>query len=101
MTLTSIDPTPFDIVDGYDRTQHPRRFMVRRLTLAEVKALGCGDHCKFVDLKGQLRELKINGAPKTWKTRPDEVSVPVKYGMYEYGRLDTVEALTRLVKVVG
>jgi len=32
--------------------------------------------------------VKINGKPKTWKTRPDDVSVPIKYGLYEYATID-------------
>jgi hypothetical protein len=28
-----------------------------------------------------------NGATQTWKTRPTEFRVPVKYGMYAYGQL--------------
>ena len=26
----------------------------------------------------------MNGKPKTWKTRPDEVRVLVKWGLYRY-----------------
>lgn len=29
-------------------------------------------------------EVRRNGATKTWKTRPGEFRIPVKYGMYEY-----------------
>lgn len=28
--------------------------------------------------------VRRNGATKTWKTRPGEFRIPVKYGMYEY-----------------
>ena len=31
---------------------------------------------------------KVNGKPKTWKTRPDDVNVPVKYGLYEYTTIE-------------
>jgi hypothetical protein len=72
------------------------------MTLDEVKGLGHGDRVKFLANDGTLRELKINGAVKTWKTRPDEVSVPVKYGFYSsgQGRFETFEALQRLVVVL-
>lgn len=29
-------------------------------------------------------EVRRNGATKTWKTRPGEFRIPVKYGLYEY-----------------
>lgn len=31
----------------------------------------------------KIIECRVSGAPKLWKTRPYEVRVPVKYGMYE------------------
>ncbi len=42
----------------------------------------------FVSLANKgpyFRCCRVNGAPKTWKTRPD-VELPVKYGMYECAR---------------
>lgn len=39
----------------------------------------------------KVRKFKVNGTPKTWKTRPDDVKVPIKYGMYEYAYLGTVD----------
>ena len=32
--------------------------------------------------------VKVNGKPKTWKTRPDDVDIPIKYGLYEYARIE-------------
>lgn len=29
--------------------------------------------------------VRVSGACKTWKTRPSEFKLPVKYGMYESG----------------
>lgn len=29
-----------------------------------------------------------NGKTKTWKTRPADFRIPVKYGLYEYGYID-------------
>ena len=29
--------------------------------------------------------VRRNGQTKTWKTRPNEFSIPVKYGLYEFG----------------
>lgn len=92
---------PFAMVDGYDRNKHKRTYMVRYLTLAEVKALSHASDVPFIANDGTLRRCRINGAVKTWKRDPNRVEVPVKYGMYEYARFDTAEALTRFVAIVG
>lgn len=33
-----------------------------------------------------------NGKTQTWKTRPDSFSIPVKFGLYSYGRITETEA---------
>jgi len=38
------------------------------------------------NLQTALLRVKINGKPKTWKTRSD-VEIPVKYGLYEYAHV--------------
>lgn len=89
-----------EVRDGYAR---PRKRLpnptvkVRRMTLEEVKALRPGQRVDFIANDGQLRQLTINGNVQTWKRDAQRVEVPVKYGMYEYARLDTAEALQRLV----
>lgn len=35
----------------------------------------------------RLEVWRRNGATQTWKRRPDDWSVPVKFGLYAYGRL--------------
>lgn len=37
---------------------------------------------KYADGKNFLR-ARVNGACKTWKTRPDDFSIPMKYGFRE------------------
>lgn len=69
----------------------------RSMTIDEAKALAYGDRVWFRANDGQARMLKINGAPKIWKTRPNDVSVPVKYGLYEYGRMNAREVESRLL----
>jgi hypothetical protein len=27
---------------------------------------------------------RVNGKPKTWKTMPDRIRIPVKHGLYSY-----------------
>lgn len=89
---------PFDIVDGYARklkTKPAQTVRVRHMTLAEVKELS--GYADIIGNDGTLRTVKINGAVKTWKTDPGRIEVPVKYGMREYARFDTAEALRRFV----
>ena len=58
------------------------------MTLTEAKKLRRG---QIVYLKGEHdsdgspSKCKVNGKVQTWKTRPAEVKVPVKRGLYEYG----------------
>ena len=33
-----------------------------------------------------------NGATQTWKTRPNNFRVPVKYGLYDYGQIRETDA---------
>lgn len=99
--ITQQGNEPFAVVDGYDRNKHKRTYMVRYLTLAEVKELSHKRDVPFIANDGTLRRIAINGAVKTWKRDPNRVEVPVKYGMYEYGRFDAAEALRRFVAIVG
>jgi len=36
---------------------------------------------------GTPQRWRVNGKPKTWKTRPTEISIPVKHGLYQYGKI--------------
>jgi len=68
------------------RVQYPQydESKYRPLTIEEIKQLRLGDRVQFVSRTHDVRRIKINGAPKTWKTRPHDVKVPVKYGLYEF-----------------
>lgn len=35
----------------------------------------------------ERQEWRSNGQLKTWKTRPNEFRLPIKYGLYEYSYL--------------
>lgn len=50
------------------------------ITLEQAKALRPGD----ILLDPYNRRWKVNGQVTTWKTRPNEVRVPVKHGLYGY-----------------
>jgi hypothetical protein len=41
---------------------------------------------------GASLEVRRNGKTKTWKTRPGEFRIPVKYGLYEYFYIDNRNA---------
>jgi len=60
------------------------------MTLSEAKLLTPGDiiyHKTQTNYNGSSQQWRINGKVKTWKTRPNEVRVPIKRGMYEYDYL--------------
>jgi hypothetical protein len=40
---------------------------------------------------GKVRQVRVSGKLKTWKTRPNDWKLPVKYGMYENAYIGTVE----------
>lgn len=62
------------------------------MKVEELKQLKSGDRV-LVFRYNKPYVLKINGKPKTWKTRPDNVQIPYKYGLYEYGYIgNTIES---------
>ena len=58
------------------------------ITVSQAKALRPGRHIyakgKF-NADGTAMRAKVNGRVQTWKTRPNEVKIPYKRGLYEYG----------------
>jgi hypothetical protein len=72
-----------ELVNGYDRKKNPERARYRRMTVFEAKRLKYGQRVPCLANDGTARECRVSGAPKTWKTRPGDVRVPVKYGMHE------------------
>lgn len=61
------------------------------MTLEQAKTLTYGQHVHHVSVTnadGTPQRFKVTGKVKTWKTRPSEVRVPIKRGMYEHGYLD-------------
>jgi hypothetical protein len=60
----------------------------RAMTVSEATMLTSGAHVWFLTIQGDARTAKVNGKPKTWKTLPGRVEVPIKYGLYEYCRFD-------------
>lgn len=74
----------FTLKSGYAGNREPEK-TYRLMSWLETSQLHYGQHVEVIDLHDQVRTVKINGSPKTWKTRPGNVSIPWKYGMYEYG----------------
>ena len=55
------------------------------MTIQQAKQLRYGEVLKHRHLKGpdgKPYRCRVSGKPQTWKTRPDEVKVPVKFGLY-------------------
>jgi hypothetical protein len=46
--------------------------------------------------EGTYLEVRWSGAAKTWKTRPEDVDRPAKYGLYEHIRLGNVSGCPKL-----
>ncbi len=69
------------------------------LTLEKAKTLTNGQrltHKTQRNASGDLKTVKVNGNAKTWKTRPNAVRIPAKYGLYEFfqiGQGDTDKAI--------
>lgn len=60
------------------------------ITLEQAKALKYGDyvhHTSATNADNTPQRFRVTGKVKTWKTRPNEVKIPIKRGMYEYGYL--------------
>lgn len=56
------------------------------MTLKEAKNLKgyeTLEHKTKTNTRGLIR-VKVNGRPKTWKTRPEAIRIPAKYGLYEF-----------------
>jgi len=60
------------------------------ITFEQAKNLKIGDELHHYSLKnadGTCQRWRVNGAVKLWKTRPDQIKVPIKRGMREFGYL--------------
>jgi hypothetical protein len=86
---------------GYKIGRFEGTIDARLMVASEAQKLQRGDRIMFVSQGGGVLrqgggvlQCRVSGKPKTWKTRPGHVRVPVKYGLYEnsyvesYGGLD-------------
>lgn len=87
------------------KTTPPAAF--RPVTLGEVLAVANGaNHAPWFIISvsnGRAYRVRRNGAIKTWKTRPYDVSIPLKVGFRECFRLtqDDIAAGRLLVECDG
>lgn len=61
------------------------------ITVEEAKGLKPGDilyHAVNRNADGTAQRWRVNGKVRTWKTRPNEVQVPVKHGMWICAHVD-------------
>jgi hypothetical protein len=65
------------------KKKNPKQHNYAALTLEDYKALSTGDHVYFVTRHGTLAQAKVTSV-KTWKTRPGDVDVNLKYGLRVY-----------------
>ena len=55
------------------------------ISLKQAKKLRLGQvlyHTTNRNSDGSPERWRVNGQVKTWKTRPNEVRIPIKYGLY-------------------
>ena len=71
------------VKSGYSQPRFDGTINVRPMVAREAQALRYGETLMFLDQNGNVRECRVSGAPKLWKTRPGHVRVPIKYGFYE------------------
>jgi hypothetical protein len=48
-------------------------------------------HVSNKNADGSPQRWRVNGKVKTWKTMPDRIEIPIKYGLYHYDTLTTME----------
>lgn len=68
-----------------DGRKNPESVEYELLSFDECKKLAIESHCDVLDKNGKICRVKITSV-KTWKTRPNELLIGWKFGMYEYGK---------------
>ena len=54
-----------------------------RLSLDDMKQISQGDRIDFLSRQGAIKQVTVTSI-KTWKTRPNDIRLGLKYGLYEY-----------------
>ena len=87
------------VTSGYKPVRFSGELNVRPMSAQEAQRLSYSDRLMFLDTPTTVRECRVTGKPKTWKTRPGHVRVPIKYGMYESSYADSYGGLSDTVTV--
>jgi hypothetical protein len=65
--------------------------MISRSEAMTVDVFHYGECVRRIGPRGGVTERvenwRRNGKTQTWKTRPDEYRIPVKYGMYNFSQI--------------
>ena len=62
------------------------------MTIKEAKELTTGTilyEKRYMNADGSPRRWRVNGKVKTWKRDKSRIEIPVKHGLYSYGRICT------------
>jgi len=82
--------------------EHEHKKKLRRekeekmITLEQAKNLKHGDilhHIEYKNADGSPVRLRVTGKVKTWKSNPNRIVVPLKYGYKSYGYLSNEDCL--------
>ena len=73
--------------DHYDRKKSRPLLTWEFLTFEEVKALHAGDRPHFQTSLGDIAQVKVTSI-KTWKTRPGNIHLGVKYGQFDFSYVE-------------
>lgn len=81
----TLDLSVIAVPNGYSRKNPKEKINVRPITFEEAQN---GDFDGCIAFNGEYRDLRENGRVKTWKTRPGDLSIPVKYGLKNAFRVE-------------
>lgn len=70
------------VYDG-KRDKVGREVKYKLLTFDEVKAIPQGARVDFWARQNVVKQVRVTSI-KTWKTRPGDIRLGLKYGLYEY-----------------
>jgi len=74
----------FNAYDGHDRRKKRPLQRYRFMTADEARELKWGDVVTWRYSEDEVLRARVAGKPKTWKTRPGDVDVTLKYGLNTY-----------------
>lgn len=82
-----------DIAPAYRvKRSKPEVGKFRLMSIDEIKRLSRGEWVWCMMADDSAIRMRVNGEVKRWKRRPDEVEVPLKYGLKDCMRWNTMQA---------